>query len=186
MRPTVRGPRRVTIYQSCLRLSAVIRNGTRYMSISVAVPFRQLRRIAKSAAVPSPSRVAEAGVRRVRSIGRPDRYVRPGWVALPATTRLEEFAHCARRSSFQRRCGSDGPVTAGPTAAHFYLQHRLSASILSRLPVRPYTRAVIAPFCLHHPSYLHPRSSDSTPALGPPSFLQSLLVSMSKVWLIRK
>jgi hypothetical protein len=99
--PTVRGPRRVTIYQSCLRLSAVIRNGTHYMSISVAVPLRQLRRIAKSAAVPSPSRVADAGVRRVRSIGRPDRYVRPGWVALPATTRLEEFAHRARRSSFR-------------------------------------------------------------------------------------
>jgi hypothetical protein len=124
------------IYQSCLRLSAVIRNGTHYMSISVAVPLRQLRRIAKSAAVPSPSRVADAGVRRVRSIGRPDRYVRPGWVALPATTRLEEFAH--------------------------------------------------RPFCLHHPSYLHPRSSDSTPALGPPFFLRSLLVSMSKVRLIRK
>jgi hypothetical protein len=182
--PTVRGPRGVTIYQSCLRLSAVIRNGTRYMSISVAVPFRQLRRIAKSAAVPSPSRVADAGVRRVTSIGRPDRYVRPGWWRRrrPQDPKSSHIVLDDLHSSV----GAAQTDRLLPAAAYFYLQNRLSASILPGLPVRPYTRAVIAPFCLHHPSYLHPRSPDSTLALGRPLFSEAFSFSMSKVRLTRK
>ena len=172
MRPTVRGPRRVTIYQSCLRLSAVIRNGARYMSISVAVPFRQLRRIAKSAAVPSPSCVADAGVRRVRSISRlNDMCDQVGWrCRQPRDSKSSHIVLDDLHSSV------GAAQTDRLLPAHCYLQLRHSARILPGLPVRPYTRAVIAPFRLHQPSYLHPRSSDSTPALGPPLFLRSLLV----------
>jgi len=71
------------------------------MSINVAVPSRQLRRIAKSPAVPSPSCVTDAGVRRVSSRSRLDDMCdQVGW-RCRRPTRREEFARCARRSSSQ-------------------------------------------------------------------------------------
>jgi hypothetical protein len=85
--------------------------------------------------------------------------------------RREEFAHRARRPSFRRRCGSDEPGTAGPTAADRYLQRRLSASILPGFLVRLYTPAVTAPFSTHPictPDYPIP-----TPALGSPFFSEA-------------
>ena len=126
-------------------------------------------------AVVAPSVATAAAV--VLGTAGPARVVAGGMVrTISKTMRREEFVHRARRSSFRRRCGSDGPGTAGPTAAHRHLQRRLSARILPGFPVRPYTRAVIAPFFLDHPSYLHSRSPNSHTSSRQPLFLRSLLV----------
>ncbi|SRR6266481_8897957 len=91
--------------------------------------------------------------------------------------RREEFVRRTRRPSFRRRCGSDGPGTAGPTTAHRYLQRRLSARILPGFPVRLYTPSCDRSFSsqITHP-ICTPDYPIPTPALGSRLFLRSLLV----------